>query len=52
MVSVALMVENIVATSAREGGPAVWYSSSGFRPKKMQNIEDIQKVKKYVRLKN
>jgi hypothetical protein len=50
MVSVALMVEDIVATSAREGGPGWHSSSSGFRPKITQNIEDIQKV--YMSLKN
>ena len=50
MVSVALMVEDIVATSAREGGPVSYSSSSGFRPKIIQNIEDIQKV--YMSLKN
>ncbi len=30
---VALMVEDIVATSAREGGPVSYSTSSGFRPK-------------------
>ena len=37
------MVEDIVATSAREGGPVSYSSSSGFRPKIIQIIEDIQK---------
>jgi hypothetical protein len=51
LVSVALVVEDIVATSAREGGPG-WGTAAVHRPKIIQNIEDIQKVKKYVRLKN
>jgi hypothetical protein len=37
------MVEDIVATSARERGPVSYSSSSEFRPKIIQNIEDIPK---------